>query len=121
MENKQASKKDKYKEFGIDLIFIVTGCAFAAFSTIHILIPNGLSSGGVTGLCRIIQSSVDVSFSLLYYGFSFLILLVCALVLGLGEARKIILLTILFPTFLFIFEQFKINLLEEKDIILAAI
>ena len=117
----KVSKKEKIKEFGVDLIFILVGCAFAGFSTIHILIPNGLTAGGVTGLCRIIQSTTDISFSLLYYGFSFSILLVCALLLGLGEARKILLLTILFPTFLFIFEQFDLNLLEEKDVILAVI
>lgn len=121
MTLEKAERKEKIKEFGKDLIFILLGCAFAGFSTIHILIPNGLTAGGVTGICRIIQSNTGISFSFLYYGFSFSILLICALILGLGEARKIILLTILFPTFLFVFEQFEINLLEEKDIILAVI
>ncbi len=121
MEKSAADKKNRYKELAIDLVFIITGCAFAAFSTIHILIPNGLSAGGITGLCRIIQSNVNISFSLLYYSFSFIILILCAIFLGFGEAKKIILLSILFPTFLFIFEQFEINLLDEKDIILAVI
>lgn len=121
MARDKGKRKEKIKEFGVDLIFIFVGCIFAAFSTIHILIPNGLTAGGITGLCRIIQSTTGISFSLLSYGFSLLILLICALVLGLGEARKIIMLTIIYPAFLFIFEQFDLNLLEEKDLILAVI
>ncbi len=113
--------KKKLKTWGLDALFILIACALGAFSTIHILIPNGLSSGGVTGICRIIQETTGISFSLLYYVFVFLILIVCAILLGLGEARKILLLSLVFPTFLFIFEQFNINLLEEKDLILAAI
>ncbi len=118
---KEAIRKEKVKEWGIDWLFIIVGCALGAFSSICILIPNGLSSGGITGICRILQGPLGIDFSVLYYGFAFLILVVCAILLGFGEARKIVLLTVLYPGFLLLFERFNINLLEEKDIILAAI
>lgn len=113
--------KEKIKNWGIDAIFIIVGCALGAFSTIGILIPNGLSSGGITGICRILQEPTGIDFSILYYGFTLLILIICAIILGVREARKIVLLSVVFPAFLFLFENLNITLLEEKDIILAAI
>lgn len=113
--------KDSIKKLGIDLLFIIAGCSISAFSTIGILIPNGLTSGGITGMVRIIQGFYYVDFSILYYAFAFAILIICAILLGLKEARKIVLLTIIFPTILFIFEHFEFSLLEEKDLFLAAI
>ena len=118
---KSIISKEKLKEWSIDGLFIITGCALGAFSSICILIPNGLSSGGITGICRILQGPTGIDFSVLYYAFAFLILVICGLLLGIGEARKIVLMTVLYPGFLLLFEQFNINLLEEKDVILAAI
>jgi uncharacterized membrane-anchored protein YitT (DUF2179 family) len=118
---KETITKEKIKEWGIDWIFIIAGCAMGAFSSICILIPNGLSSGGITGICRILQGPTGIDFSILYYGFAFLILVICGILLGIGEAKKILLMSVLYPAFLFLFEQFNINLLEEKDVILAAI
>lgn len=113
--------KGSLKKLGIDLLFILAGCSISAFSTIGILIPNGLTSGGITGMVRIIQGFVDIDFSILYYAFALAILIICAILLGLKEARKILLLTILYPSILFVFEQFDFSLLEEKDLFLAAI
>jgi len=113
--------KDNIKKLGIDLLFIIAGCSISAFSTIGILIPNGLTSGGITGMVRIIQGFYYVDFSILYYGFAIVILVICAILLGLKEARKIVLLTIIYPSILFAFEQFNFSLLEEKDLFLAAI
>ncbi|MGI6732745.1 MAG: YitT family protein [Anaerovoracaceae bacterium] len=118
---KNTITKEKIKEWGIDWLFIIVGCALGAFSSICILIPNGLSSGGITGICRILQETIGIDFSILYYGFAFLILVICGILLGIGEAKKILLLTVLYPAFLFLFEKLNINLLEEKDVILAAI
>ncbi len=112
---------EKTKKFGIDMLFILSGCAIGAFSSICILIPNGLTSGGVTGIIRMLQKYVGIDFSIMYYAGTLMILVVCAILLGLKEARKILLLTVLYPWFLILFEQFHFSLLEERDIILAAI
>lgn len=118
---KQAFTKDKLKRLGIDIVFLVAACTIGAFSTIGILIPNGLSTGGITGICRIIQDQLGINFSILYYCFALVILIVCAVLLGLSEARKILMMTVMFPAFLMLFEQLDITLLQEKDIILAVI
>ncbi len=113
-------KKDM-ERIGVDLLFILIGCAISAVSTIGVLIPNGLTSGGVTGMVRIVQGFIPLDFSVIYYAFSFAILTVCAILLGIREARKILVMTIIYPTILFIFEHFQFSLLEEKDLFLGAI
>ena len=109
------------KRVGIDMLFLIAGCCISGVSVIGILIPNGLTSGGVTGIIRIIQGFVRVDFSILYYAFAFAIFIICFIALGWKEARKIIVMTVMYPSILFLFEQFEFSLLEEKDLFLAAI
>lgn len=113
--------KESVKKFGIDMIFILSGCAIGAFSTIGILIANGLTSGGITGIVRMLQKFINIDFSVMYYGMVLIILVLCAIFLGLKEVRKILLLSVLYPMFLFIFENIGFTFLQEKDIFLAAI
>lgn len=114
-------KREKAKKFGVDLLFILAGCSLGAFASIGIMIPNNLSGGGITGMVRILQNYVNIDFSVLYYSGALIVFMVCLIVLGWKEARKILLMTLLFPMALIIFEQFNLVLLEEKDIFLAAI
>lgn len=114
-------EKENLKKLGVDLLFIIIGCSISSFSTIGILIPNGLTSGGITGMVRIVQSILPINFSVIYYAFALVVLTICAILLGLKEARKILLLTIMYPSILFLFEHFHFSLLEEKDLFLAAI
>jgi len=113
--------KSQVKFFFFDLLMIIVGCSIGAFSTVGILIPNGLTSGGITGIVRILQNYVDIDFSIMYYIGSMLVLILCAITLGFREARKILLVSIIYPGIMMIFEHINIQLLEESDIILAAI
>ncbi|MBK5246637.1 MAG: YitT family protein [Peptostreptococcaceae bacterium] len=122
-EIKKIFKLDKkaIKKIAVDLIYILIGCTIGGFSLTAILIPNGLSSGGLTGIVRIVQSFIAVDFSILFYIGAFIIIVLVAIFLGFKEVRKVLLISILFPSVLMILEQFDFKLLEEKDIILAAI
>ncbi len=113
--------KETVKEKLINFIFLLIACAVGAFATTAVMIPNGLTSGGLTGLVRILQNYVDINFSLAYYAGAFLILIVVLATLGLQEAKKVLAVTILYPAVMFVMELFDFQLLEEKDIILAAI
>lgn len=113
--------KETVKERLIDYFFLIVACVVGAFATTAVMIPNGLTSGGLTGLVRILQNYVDVNFSLAYYAGAFIILVIVAIALGLSEAKKVLVVTILYPAVLFVMELFDFQLLEEKDVILAAI
>ena len=58
--------KDNVKMFSVDIIFLVIACAVSAFAVVSVMVPNGLTTGGVTGIVRIIQKFVDIDFSVLY-------------------------------------------------------
>lgn len=113
--------KETVKERLIDYFFLIVACLVGAFATTAVMIPNGLTSGGLTGLVRILQNYVDVNFSLAYYAGAFIILVIVGIALGLSEAKKVLVVTILYPAVLFVMELFDFQLLEEKDVILAAI
>ena len=111
----------KTKRFLTDLFFLIIACSTGAFATTAVMIPNGLTSGGLTGIVRIVQTFLPVDFSLLYYALAILIWIVVFLLLGKTEGKKVLVVTLLYPAVLVVFEQLDFQLLEEKDVILAAI
>lgn len=113
--------KEKLKTFFADFFILLLACCISAFSVVGVLIPNGLTSGGVTGIIRIVQHFADVNFSLLYYGASVLVLAAVAVFMGWKELRRILLLSVMYPLVLTTFESFDIQLLETKDTLLAAV
>ena len=104
-----------------DMFFLILGCAIGAFSTTAVMIPNGLTCGGLTGIVRIVQNYISIDFSVLYYALAIVIWIVVILTLGFREGKKVLLVTLLYPAVLFVFEKLDFQLLEEKDLLLAAI
>lgn len=113
--------KKKTKAFLTDFVILLLACCFSAFAVVGVMIPNGLTSGGITGIARILQKFIDVDFSILYYGLSMIVLVMVALFMGWKEVKKVLLLAIMFPAVLFVFERFPIYLLETEDVLLAAV
>lgn len=116
-------KKENKKNYrtAADLFFLVIACSVGAFSTTAVMIPNGLTSGGLTGIVRILQTFIPMDFSVMYYALAILIWFIVILLLGMREAKKVLVVTLLYPAILVVFEQLNLQLLEEKDVILAAI
>ncbi|MGF6376236.1 uncharacterized membrane-anchored protein YitT (DUF2179 family) [Clostridiales Family XIII bacterium PM5-7] len=113
--------KETLKQRLIDYLFLVIACTIGAFATTAVMIPNGLTSGGLTGIIRILQSFIPFNFSLMYYAGALVILIIVIATIGFKEAKKVLIVTIMYPAILFVLEQFDFKLLEEKDVILAAI
>jgi len=111
----------KKKRFIMDLFFLVIACCVGAFATTAVMLPNGLTSGGLTGIVRILQTFVPMDFSVMYYALAILIWIVVVVLLGKEEGKKVLVVTVLYPAILVVFEQLDFRLLEEKDVILAAI
>lgn len=114
-------RKKKIRGFLTDFFILLLACCVSAFSVVGVMIPNGLTSGGLTGIVRIIQRFVDIDFSLLFYGGAFIIFILVTIFLGWKESKKILLLTVMYPAVLMAFEQIDFQLLETKDILLAAV
>ena len=113
--------RQKIKELSADFAVLLAACCISSFSTVAVMIPNGLTSGGLTGIVRIMQNFIDADFSVLYYGCTGVVLIMVIIFLGWREFRKILMLSVMYPAVLFLFEQLNFQLLEERDIILAAV
>lgn len=113
--------KGSLRERLVDYFFLIIACIIGAFSTTAVMIPNGLTSGGLTGLVRILQSFVEIDFSTAYYAGAVMILGIVSVTIGIKEAKKILVLSLLYPAILVVMEKIPFELLEEKDVILAAI
>jgi len=80
----------KYKGKILNYLQIIVGCFITAFAVNSILIPNKLSTSGVTGISQMIQSFTGINYSYIYYFFSISILILAFFCLKREEFMKII-------------------------------
>lgn len=92
-----------------------------AFSVTGIMLPNGLSAGGITGISRILVRLLGIKYAVIFYLLALMVLITCWIILGWKEAKKIIYMSIIFPAVLVFFEHANWHLLEKKDMFLAAV
>lgn len=111
---------EKIKKIVVDIIVVTIGCIFTAFSIACILKPNGLVSGGLTGLSIIAESITGIPYTYVYYLLSLLVLLITRIFLGRKEALSIIILSVVVPAILMVFQSFNYNFISD-DLLLSSI
>lgn len=104
-----------------EIITALVAVIIGSFTSVSIMIPNGLTIGGISGIARIIQHYTNWNYSLIYYAFSIIIMIIVFLTLGIRELRKILLLSIAYPTVMFLIEINDIVLLKSDDLFLVAV
>ncbi len=110
-----------YKKIGIDLIWVIIGCACNAYAVVDILVPYGLASGGLNGVGILFNLFTHIDLAIIIYGLTGIILAITWIFLGFGEVRKVLMVSIVSPTMIWIFELFELPLLDEDDILLASV
>ena len=90
----------KYKGKILNYLQIVLGCFITAFAVNCILVPNKLSTSGVTGLSQMAERFTGINYSYIYYVFSITILIIAFFTLRREEFMKIIFVSFLYPTLL---------------------
>ncbi len=106
------AKKLIKNQLFLDVTGIFFGCLITALSVNWILIPNKLSTSGVTGLSQMAEKFTGINYSYLYYGFSIVILLLALIFLGKKATLKIITVSILYPTLLVLTNIWKFTLVQ---------
>jgi uncharacterized membrane-anchored protein YitT (DUF2179 family) len=102
--------KNKIKKY----IELLIGSSINAYAVTCILRPNGLMSGGITGLTRVIEGLtidlIDSSFllegylfNIIFYMIVFLVLILSRILLGKEDFLKIAFLSVFYPTLLTLF------------------
>jgi uncharacterized membrane-anchored protein YitT (DUF2179 family) len=104
----------------IDYLYVFIGNILLAFAITSILKPNGLITGGITGISIIFDNIMNIKYTYIYYILSILVLVSARVFLGKREALKIVFISISFPLILILFEQLNIHFVE-NDMLLASI
>jgi len=104
----------------LDIIYGTVGSVLLAFAITSILKPNGLVTGGITGISIMMGKVLNINYTYIYYFLSVIVLLCARFIMGKREAKKIFILSILFPIVLIFFDRLNIHFIQ-NDIILASI
>ena len=115
------SPKTKAGKFFRETLIVLTSAFFGSSVQIFVMIPNGMTSGGMPGVARLITHFLPVSYSLVYYTLSMVVLIVAYFAMGKAEVKRIIALGFAYPIMLFIFEHIDYEFLRSPDPFLAAL
>ena len=113
--------KTKAGKFLREALIVIVSAFFGSSVQIFVMIPNGMTSGGMPGIARLITHFLPISYSLVYYTLSMIILIIAGLTMGRAEVRRIIALGFAYPIMLFIFEHIDYVFLKSPDPFLAAL
>ena len=113
--------KTKAGRFIRETLIVLTSAFFGSSVQIFVMIPNGMTSGGMPGIARLITHLLPVSYSLVYYTLSMVVLIIALITMGKGEVKRIVALGFAYPIMLFIFEHIDYEFLDSPDPFLAAI
>ncbi len=105
------------QEIGLALLAVMIGST----ATVGIMLPNGLTFGGITGISRIIQNYTNWNYSLTYYALSLVITAIVWAFLGFREVRKILLMSITYPAFMLVLELNHVVLIKSDDLFLVSV
>jgi uncharacterized membrane-anchored protein YitT (DUF2179 family) len=113
--------KTKAGKFLREALIVIVSAFFGSSVQIFVMIPNGMTSGGMPGIARLITHFLPISYSLVYYTLSMIVLIIAGLTMGRAEVRRIIALGFAYPIMLFIFEHIDYVFLKSPDPFLAAL
>ena len=112
--------KTKLQARASEIAMALLAAVIGSFATVAIMLPNGLTFGGITGISKIVQNYTGWNFSLIYYAFSMMIALIVWVSLGFKELRKIILMSLAYPVIMLVIELSQIQFVTD-DKLLASV
>ena len=116
------SPKSKAGKIMREALIVITSAFFGSSVQIFVMIPCAMTSGGMPGICRLITHFFPwISYSLVYYSLSMIVLIVAYFAMGKAEVRRIIALAFTYPIMLLIFEHIDYEFLDSPDPLLASL
>ncbi len=105
-----------------NVLIVIASAFFGSSVQIFVMIPCGMTSGGMPGVCRLITHFLpSIDYSVVYYALSMVILIIAYLTMGKAEVGRIVALAFAYPVMLFIFERIDFELLDSPDPLLASV
>ena len=103
------------------ILFVILGNALVAFGVCYFILPVNFIMGGVTGLGLILSHYFSLDISLVTYAVNIIFFIVGWIFMGKKFAFGIIVSTISYPTFLYIFRKIPHCSYKGDDIMLALV
>jgi uncharacterized membrane-anchored protein YitT (DUF2179 family) len=113
-------KNNDLKKIVLDCLLVTAGSILIAFAITSILKPNGLVTGGITGISIIIEKLIHIKYTYAYYLLSIVVLIAAWISIGKREGIKIITISIVFPIVLIMFEKLSFCFIK-NDLMLASV
>ncbi|MBK5251705.1 MAG: YitT family protein [Peptostreptococcaceae bacterium] len=114
------TEKIKSNKILMDILVSGMGCIMMAFAIASILKPNGLVTGGFTGLSIILGYLFNINYTYIYYGFSLVVMLSAFVFMGKKNAFKILVISLIFPIILILVDKSGFHLIE-NDMFLSSV
>ncbi len=111
--------KTRFQARAGEIAMALTAAVIGSFATVSIMLPNGLTFGGITGIAKLIQNYTGWNYSLTYYALAMVIAVIVWASLGFKELRKIIMMSIAYPTIMLIIELSKIQFVTDDKLLAA--
>lgn len=119
-EDPELQGRSRFQARATEYLWAITAVITGSIATVSIMLPNGLSYGGITGLAKLVQNFTGWNYSLVYYAMSMVITAIVWIGLGWKEVRKILLMSLGYPIVMFLLELSHLELVLE-DKFLAAV
>ena len=104
-----------------EIFMALAAVIIGSVGTVSIMIPNGLTFGGITGIARIIQQAAGVRYSFVYFGLAAVIAVCVWAILGFKEFRKIVFMSVMYPVVMFVLEDLDFVMLKSDDLFLVSV
>ncbi len=112
--------KTKFQMRATEIGMALLAAAVGSLATVCILMPNDLTVGGITGIAILLSKVANWNYSVVYYILCFVVLLIVWLGLGTREVRKIVLMSVSYPTFMLLFQLTGLEYISEDKLLAAA-
>ena len=118
----ETGKSSKAASLAKSALIVLVSAFFGSAVQIFVMIPNGMTSGGMPGVVRIITHFFPtLSYSIVYYSLSMCILILVYFTMGKKEVARIVALAFAYPMMMFFFEKTNFTLLTSQDPFLASV
>ncbi len=104
-----------------DIVIVLSSCGIGAFGIAAVMIPNGLTYGGISGIARLVQSTLNINYNIMFYGLSISVLTAVWLTLRMKDVKKILAMSIIYPAMTVIFTKIGLKFNFGHDQLMAAI
>ena len=112
--------KTRFQARAGEIAMALSAAVIGSCATVAIMIPNGLTFGGITGIARLVQNYTGWNYSLIYYALAMVIACIVWVSLGFKELRKILMMSLAYPAIMLVIELSGMQFVTE-DKLLAAV